>query len=47
MTVGDLERRLGSGYELTEWMAFYQILEAERKKADKEAQAKHKAPSRR
>jgi hypothetical protein len=33
MTVHDLKQRLGSGYELTEWIAYLNIMAEEEKKA--------------
>ena len=42
MTVGDLRQRLGSGYELTEWLAYFNIMAEEEKKAmAKQRAARH------
>ena len=37
MTVRDLQERLGSGYELTEWIAYLKIMDDEHEKAAKKA----------
>jgi len=37
MTVRDLQERLGSGYELTEWIAYLRIMDEEQRKAAEKA----------